>query len=496
MSSYRVIILFVLAFLIPPVTKSQKSLTYSFRHITQADGLLHNEVLSIAQDNKGFIWIATVNGLQRFDGSRFIYHPEMLSNPLGGRTSGATIYADKKNNLLWINNGANLEKMELGKNIFTIYTREKLEQDSSATLNPYTDATNKQWFLGPNVVYYYNRTTKTNAGYTFNILPPNAHQSSPLATDFTGNNTWVANLSHLLLFDKKNKKVFSQYFNPDHHPLLQPLFDGTPEKSPRFIMIDSRQNIWVTTWGDLLHKYDNKTKKVTLYSLSDVKKKQDGKLSGATPLINCMLEDDNHSIWVGTENAGLLRYNPENDNFDYCIAREKNSESIRYDYKIFSLFQDKEQNIWIATDKGISIFNPYRQYFKSIRHQENDPLSIGKSEILSFVQTANGDMYIGTWGGGITVYDNNFQFKKTILFDRITKKNFVWSLLQVDDKILWIGCQHGYLIKYNTLTETAQTLKPPEMDSSTIRCMEKDNEGNIWFGLHNGKIVEMQIGTG
>jgi ligand-binding sensor domain-containing protein len=494
MCSHRVIILFVLFLLIPPIIKSQKSFTYSFRHITQADGLLHNEVLSIAQDSKGFIWTATANGLQRFDGSRFTHYPEMLSNPVGGRTSGANIYADKKNNLLWINNGATLEKMELGKNIFTVYDRKKLEQDSSAALSSYLDVNNKRWFLGHNVVYYYDSVTKTNAGYTFNILPQNTHQSSSLTTDVTGNNTWVANMSHLLLFDKKSKRVFSQYFNPNHHPLLQPLFDGSPEKAPRYTMIDSRQNIWVTTWGDLLYKYDNGTKKVSRYSLSAIKTKEDGKLSGATPLINCMLEDDNHTIWAGTENAGLLRYNPEKDNFDYCIAREKNSESIRYDYKIFSLFQDKEQNIWVATDKGISIFNPYRQYFKSIRHQENNSLSIGKSEIISFVQTADGDMYIGTWGGGITVYDNKFQFKKTILFDKITKKNFVWSLLQADDKTLWIGCQHGYLIKYNTFSGTAQTLKPAEMDSSTIRCMEKDKEGNIWFGLHNGKIVKWDKG--
>src|SRR6478736_457407 len=129
-----------------------------------------------------------------------------------------------------------------------------------------------------------------------------------------------------------------------------------------------------------------------------------------------MMEDDQHVIWVGTENVGLLRYNSEQDNFDYCVAQEKNNESIQYDYKILSLFQDKEQNIWVGTDKGISIFNPYHQYFRSIRHEENNDLSIPKSEIISFIQTPNGDMHIGTWGGGLSVYDSNSNFKKNILF--------------------------------------------------------------------------------
>ena len=173
--------------------------------------------------------------------------------------------------------------------------------------------------------------------------------------------------------------------------------------------IKKKKNIWVATWGDMLYKYDDVSKKVSSYSLTAIKIKEQGnKITDANLLVNCMMEDDNHMIWVGTENAGLLRYNSEKDNFDYCIAQEKNSERIQYDYKIFNLFQDKDQNIWVGTDKGISIFNPYRQQFKSIRHEENNDLSIPKSEIISFIQTASGDMYIGTWGGGMVVYDSNF----------------------------------------------------------------------------------------
>ena len=256
-------------------------------------------------------------------------------------------------------------------------------------------------------------------------------------------------------------------------------------------MTDSRQNIWVTTWRDIFYKYDNETKRVSRYSLSAIKTKEEGrKASDAGLLINCIMEDDNHTIWIGTENAGLLRYDREKDNFDYCIVQEKNSESIRYNYKIFSLFQDKEQNIWIGTDKGISIFNPYRQYFSSIRHEENNPLSISKSEIISFIQTSNGAIFIGTWGGGIALYDSSLHFKKNIAFNGPYEKNFVWSFLQVDDNTLWIGCQHGYLLVYNMVTGAMQTLHPPEMEGFTIRCMEKDAAGNIWFGLHNGKITK------
>src|SRR6478672_11978952 len=115
MCRIRFTILSVLLFFLAQDTVAQKSLNFFFRHVNQWDGLLNNQVLSISQDGKGFIWIASVGGLQRYDGSRFKYYPEMLSDPAEGITIGAEMHADQKKNLLWITNGTSIEKMELGK---------------------------------------------------------------------------------------------------------------------------------------------------------------------------------------------------------------------------------------------------------------------------------------------------------------------------------------------------------------------------------------------
>ncbi|MEO5563730.1 MAG: histidine kinase, partial [Chitinophagaceae bacterium] len=391
-------------------------------------------------------------------------------------------------------NNIDLEKMELGTNRFTFYEHGKLANNPSFAFGSYRDENNLEWLLGDNSAYYYDSVAKENVHSNLNVFPANAHRSSYIVSDSINNTSWVATYERVLLFNKKTKKVYSENFNPIGHPLLDSSY-GNAGRNLRFIMMDSKQNIWISGWGDFLYRYDNGTKKISKYSLGAIKAKENvNRRPVATPLINCILEDDNQTIWIGTENAGLLRYNPAKDNFDYCIAQEKNSESIQYDYKIFSLFQDREQNIWIGTDKGISIFNPYRQYFKSIRYETNSPLSIGKSEIISFIQVTKGDMFIGTWGGGVAVYDSWFNFKKNILFKGLsgTVENDdarkVWSFQQVDEKTLWMGCQHGRIIIYNLLTGAIQSLQPPEMEESTIRCMEKDDKGNLWFGLNNGKI--------
>jgi ligand-binding sensor domain-containing protein len=381
-----------------------------------------------------------------------------------------------------------IEKMELGKNRFTLYDAEQLLNDPSFHFTAYTGINNSNWMLGNNAAYLHTNTTTKNL-FQWNVIGADAHRTSYFFTDSVNRQTWVTTMASIFLFDERTKTVYSG--DPVIHPLLENSLFGDGERSSRFVMIDSRNNTWVTTWGDRLYRYDPVTKKISTYLLSAIKSIQQGKeASPAGLLINCMLEDNHNNIWLATENAGLLRYNREKDNFDYCIVHEKNSESIQYNYKTFTIFQDKEENIWVGTDKGISIFNPYRQYFRSIRHEENNSLSMPKNEIDCFIQTTAGDIFIGTWGGGMAMYDSLFHFKKNIFLQGPYEYNFIWCIRQVDDKTLWIGCQHGYLQVYDIASGTIQTLLPPEMERSTIRCMEKDNSGNIWFGLHNGKIVK------
>lgn len=416
MCKYRLSILLLLSFCIATGTNAQKSLHYFFRHITQSDGLLPTQVFSIVQDNKGFIWIVTLNGLQRFDGSRFVYYPEMLSNFAEEFIPGAEMYADKKNNVLWIQKIGVLKKMELNNNKFSIYDSSNLLTDSSFKYTSYRGADNSTWLLGKNAVYQYNSNTKKFSAKLQNIVQPEAHKTAYLSKDHSNQQIWAAMQSKVFLFDEKTKLVYSDDFNPGDNPLLKSLLYNTGEYASRFVMADSKNNIWVTTWGNQLYRYNTLTKKMTTYLLSAIKSaQQHTKATSAGLLVNCMLEDNHSTIWLATENAGLLRFDREKDNFDYCTADEKNSEGIQYNYKIFSLFQDKEQNIWVGTDKGINIFNPYRQYFTTIRHEENNPLSIPKSEMQSLIQTSNGDIFIGTWGNGIGVYDSNFNFKKNSL---------------------------------------------------------------------------------
>ena len=464
---------------------AQQKADYIFRHINQSDGLLHTVVNSIVQDSKGFIWILTPNGLQRYDGSRFVNYPYDVSMAnFIKNSSDANLFADKKNNCLWIMS-SEIAKLDLQKNKFIPYPVEKIMTDSSFTFNSYKDPAGTATLVGDFGIYQHDKASnKLLPLYTSaSFLAPG--KSNLFIVDKTNEESWISSWPGLTLFSKKTNSIYTHEYNPIGHPLLQ-LMD---KKELRGMLIDSKENYWISTGSPFFYRYNAVSKKMFTYSLPGITTATKINQEKGVLMVNCFFEDNHHNIWIGTSNGGLLQYNSGNDSFISIINDENNKQGLHYNYEIYCIVQDKEENIWLGTDKGISIFSPYRQYFQSIHHEENNPSSIPKNEIMNFIQTANGDIIAGTWGGGITVYDSKWDFKKNISFTNPYQYNMVWSFVQNDDGNIWAGCQHGFIHIYNPVSGTIKTIRPPELNNSTIWCMTKDRKGNIWLGLHDGKIA-------
>ncbi len=482
---YRVILLFycVLFFGNSKIFAQQKPV-YTFRHINQSDGLLHARIIAIVQDGKGYIWILTPNGLQRYDGSRFVNYPYDLNNPNWlTDTRDADLFADKKKNYLWITN-LEIQQFDLQKNKFTLYNEEKILKDNNFKFESYTDAAGNPWLAGDFGIFYHFIGAKKFTGFNFSAPFLTPGKSHIFFTDNQNGNTWFVGPYGLSLFDKATAKVYSHDDNPINNEVLKVV----DKKRLNGVMKDSENNIWTSTIVDSFYKYNSITKKLSAYSLAA--NTGHNSYSEGTAKVRCFFEDNHHTIWIATDNAGLLQYNRDKDNFTKILNEEKSGQGLHYNYSINCIFQDEEENIWLGTDKGINIFNPYRQHFQSIHHEENNTSSIPNNEILNFIQAGNGDIITCTWGGGITVYDNKWNFKKTISFPGPYEYNLVWSLVQNDDGNIWIGCQHGFIHIYNPITGSIKTIHPPEVKNNTIWDITKDKKGNIWMGLNNGKIAE------
>lgn len=468
------------------IAAAQQKAGYIFRHIKQPDGLLHTTVNSIVQDGKGFIWILTQNGLQRYDGSRFVNYPYEVNEPgFIKNTRDALLFADNKNNCLWVVSDE-IKKLDLHTGRCALHPPKKIISEPGFKFHAYKDSTGTSILVGDFGLYHYTKPgDKLTAIYSSAaLLTPG--KSNYFIIDKKNEESWLSNWQGLTLFDKKTNGTYTHEYNPVGHPLLRLM----NKKHLRGILKDSKENYWICTDNPFFYRYHAGTKKLSAYSLLKIKATNNVKGEAGVIMANCFFEDNHQNVWIGTSNGGLLQYDARQDSFTSFENEENNNQGLHYNFEIRCIFQDKDENIWLGTDKGINIFNPYRQYFQSVNHHNNNLSSIPKNELANFIQASNGDILAGTWGGGITVYNSKGDFKKNISFAAPYQYNMVWSFAQNDDGNIWAGCQHGYIHIYNPVSGALKTIRPPELQNSTIWCMTKDIKGNIWLGLHNGKIAE------
>ncbi len=460
---------------------------YTFQHVDQRDGLLHNTVLSITQDTKGFIWILTPYGLQRYDGLRFVDYPYNPDDPHGIiRAATGDLFMDTLHHCIWITN-LQLQKFDLDQKKFTTYAPDQLLSDTSFTFTRYNGPDGIAWMAGQFGLFQYDHIRHGFYPYYFYVQSLNPQRSSFFLVDHERGVTWVNLLSGTIVLDEKTKQIYPAA----QHPLFPTLFSGRNSKKIFLsILKDTQRNYWWSTYQDSFFRYEPNMGKLYSYSISEIKEREGIDFSGPlTTGLTAMFEDNHHALWFGTNRVGLLHYDRASDRFSTVVGDERTNTQTQDQYNVTYLFQDREENIWVGSDKGVYIFNPYRQYFQSIHHEPTTK-SLPENEITNFLEASNGKKYVATWGGGITIYDSAWRFEKTVNFPGHLDNNFVWSFVELDDHSIWAGCQHGLIHKYNPKIDQWRTIQPAAAEGSTVRCMTKDKLGNIWMGLHNGKIVQ------
>lgn len=455
---------------------------YLFRNIDNANGLNSNDVLSLTQDARGYVWIGTVNGLQRFDGLRFLNC--FNTGNKDGDMNVLSLYADNAHNRVLYTQSDNL----LYQWNFPGNRPAAVVQEPAPAPVACSDDKGNAW----TVQRYWADSSHPHSGFRGGLMLVNEGGKNPPHTasfleNIQSGETWIVDKKEgLLLLDTLHKKRYSPQFNPLRHPLLTALA-GLPA-SIRQVTADSHGNFWLASWSYGFYRYHVSTGKLYSYSVADILKTE-GITQTLPGWVSAILEDNHGVMWLATAKAGLLQYDFENDRFYYLARKPNYNLALQYNYQINIIFQDRDENIWLGTDKGIGIFSPYRQYFSRLGSPDAEASLVTGSELDAAIETRNKELWVGSWGGGISVYDSTVHLKKRFFFEGSYERNLVWCLQEQDSGMIWAGCQHGMLHVINMASRQLQTIQPPELEQSTVRCMEKDREGNTLLGLHNGKVI-------
>ena len=461
---------------------------YIFRNITTSAGLAGKGVTSIIQDNKGFIWIGTTDGLQKFDGYSYTnYH----HNPYDSQSISS-------DNITYLLKGAENDIWVLtsfsGFNRFNPSTEKStrlsglnnpsfrdLDNSTSVCLDDHGNA----WLLSNNSIASYDLHQHKLVSYD-DLFPKELGMgmTKSIVYDPKRGNLWVNSLLYgVCMLDPQNRILYDRAHNPEKLPIFDLVRD------PGTLYLDKEENLWINTYSGKLYRYNLDTRQIKEYSFSDP---GDPAGKGKKILIDCMMQDIHGTIWMGARKDGLLQYSSKTDSFSAIPLNRKSPGGLNYDEYLLCLCEDREGNIWIGSDNGVFLFNPYRQQFNSINLPEIKNGALNTTDVLALLETQDGDIWAATYGEGIQVFSNQLQYKTTyshrfggrlVIGDPADR---AWCFLrQTDGKIL-VGGQHGWLSIYDPSARKFINSQPAAFFQSTIINMATDSAQNIWLALYSG----------
>ncbi len=447
-----------------------------FSHLNTEHGLSQNSVNAIAQDEQGYIWIGTQEGLNRFDG-----HDTLLFERDAFDTTSLS------HNWIW-----------------------SLMIDSNKELWIGTDGG------GINIYDDKNETFRTIHHDPNNANTISSNRTSALFQDANGD-YWVGTVtSGLNRIDGETGRV-TRYM---HDPAVP---NSLPHNSVLTIYEDTRDRLWIGTDGGGLARFDRTTNSFVRHQRSD----SEYSLSNNT--VAAILEDRDGWLWVGTRDGGLNKLDTETGKFQRYLHSADDPTSLSNNI-VQNIMQDRDGTLWIATDRGLNEWHPERNGFARYYSKDNDSSSLsdnrlttlfqstdgvlwvgsflgvnkwnflsdafthyrkedgalGADVVTSIAESSIGDLWIGTYGGGITRIDRLAGkvsiYRKDDLDPDSLGDNRVMALFIDDKDIVWAGTRSQGLNRLDPQTGTVERITQPTLSSNRISAVYGDPDGTLWVG--------------
>jgi ligand-binding sensor domain-containing protein len=483
--------LVILLLWLPVISQAQQSKEYVFTHFTTSNGLAAIHVNQILQDERGFMWLATINGLQRYDGLRFVTYRHQPSNPASIPSDNIVLMYHDRNKNLWISTDDNRigifnKSRELYEDIPIKWIKTTVNQVGKHLFE--TKAGLLILVMGDYGIYVFDTVSRAFVPKNDLVPVPRGWKLNSLQRDTIQNKYWISADSGLAMYNPATRKLNYRGHNPDNDPVINKF---SFLKSNFGFETDGYHRFFVTVWmkdGPLTWFFLNT---VTNDFFSSQINNQI--LNGRYYEINGQLFQRNGRIWVYGM-PFITEFREKEKKFEPIRNAFTNEQSIRFD-NARRMYEDRQHNIWICTDNGLFFFNPEAQLFNSYGLLRPGELTPREGPVQVVKQLRNGNVWVGCWGLGLFVYDkdlNPIPLPKGM--QHADAAYSMWTICeQRSTGYIWIGMQAGEIMVYDPVKQRSYKFKPPEFEGRTIRQITEDKEGNLWMGSHGGHIIKWDL---
>lgn len=475
---------------------AQQSKQYSFTHYSTETGLFSNQVNSIVQDETGFLWIGTNDGLIRYDGSRYRTFRR-------NRNDSTSLPANQVFQLL----------IDKKKNFWVLLTNGKAARFNTRTFK-FTEAAVKpqdELPLRANM----KRLVADEYGNVFMVLGANElltwneklNEFSSAHNLFAFNRDWkfndliqqpgtrkywlgVAGVG-LAVYNDSTKKLSYPGHNIENEPAIEH-FKNVANVSD--FMFDRKGRLWFTS-KDLkfayIYCYDFRRQAPYIEKHGFVATfKSFYELTG-------FHEQADGTVWFKGFKA--FGYFTDKTKEFTLIPTSDGAIETGIDYRVITcLFEDNERNVWIGTgNNGIFRINPSLQFFDNILHVSRETGKTGDGSPTCFALDKDGSMIVGFFSDGLYRFDKKFN-EIPLNIKGIPERNFL-SVMEMypskDSNTIWFAAEPG-IYAYDKSKRIATHYNPPILENKATRQIVEDRLGNLWLGVSRFGVFKWNAAKG
>ncbi len=470
---------------------STKAPDLQFERLSIAEGLSQSTAKYILQDRRGFIWISTRDGLNKYDGKNFTCYQPESGNPHSISSEFCTAICETRDGFLWVGTekaGLNRFDPETG-----LFTRFQLDPDDPRSLadNSVTglleDSNGNLWVTTYSKgLNKYNRGTQTftrcghDPGEYFNRIRNRVFDIS----EDRGGKLWLSTLRGMDHFDPETE-TFSLFLpNPKAKEILGPNAVGV-------VFNDSTGNTWAAAPGGILYQLSPSGKSLTRHQVFLHPEQDDH--------VTAIHEDRDGYFWLGTNRQGLKIFEPDTGNVTTYMHDKNDPASLGNNF-IRDICEDRSGILWLGTHGGgINKLDRRKEKFRTYRHDPDNPNSLAHNAVWSIFEDRRGDLWIATDSEGLDRLDQKTgtftHYKNDPKNPDSLANNNLFCAIEDSEGMIWIGTQGagldrldpetGKFTHYNPTTERKRN-DPHALLSDVISHLTEDKDGNIWIGTLRG----------
>ncbi|MEZ4721832.1 MAG: two-component regulator propeller domain-containing protein [Flavobacteriales bacterium] len=401
---------------------------HSFISYSVKEGLAQSQVRDILQSKDGYLWIATIGGVSKFDGHNFETYNKangLLNNVITAiyEMPDSTIIVACQGGIVSIKNGKVLQ-FPFPENLESSFVFDMIEDNNTLLL----------------------------ASNGSGIIEWDGKNFSPISIG-SSNDNFIRSLNRFdnaILLGTKSSLI--SYDQGKFTTLIHNISVNT--------MTSNDDELWITTTKDGVYKI---TKNDTIQFTTE-----DG-LSSMYQNDACI--DKHGDTWFISKN-GIIKYIKSSKKFEHIRSIDPS-----HDDNLKVLFSDKESNIWVGTS-GAGILKYTGD--KAVTFTKDDGLA--SEQIMCIRQQSDGKYWFATYGSGVISYDG--QTFKNITFEDGLLNNTIWSLEVIENDLIWIGTSDGINIYDHGKLESFPL--NDQLPFVRVSAIFRDQHNDIWIGTRDG----------